>query len=147
MFRCSPNLLTPVELGNVTLTISREQCGPLLSSARELTSVKKDAIVYSERVVQAGGASRSRLQRDRAELANVEDLADKLERVGRGAHDQQLTVGRALIDEIVVSALASESQALADTALRLSGAGDLGQIAARLEIVGSLFATLANLRS
>ncbi|HEX7299601.1 MAG TPA: hypothetical protein VF257_11385 [Solirubrobacteraceae bacterium] len=137
-----------MELGNVTLTIPRQQCGTLLSSARGLIRVKLDAIEHAEGATKEASADAPDPGLHRAELDEVERLAEALERLGRDGDDQQLTVRRALIDEIVVSALSAEAQELADRILTLSGReGDLGQITTRLAVVDGLVATLMTVRS
>jgi hypothetical protein len=135
-----------VELDDITLRIARGQCGALLSSARELVSVKIDAIEHAERAVRKGSASPTDLERHRAELAIVERLVDELDRLGRRPDDQDVTARRALLDEIIVNALAIEAQELADGILASIGANDLSEIRARLSVVDGLMATLATVR-
>jgi vacuolar-type H+-ATPase subunit I/STV1 len=147
MFPGSPNLSAPVKLGNVTLTIPPEQCAPLLASARELIGVKLDAIERAERAVGEGRARPSDLERHRAELAQVESLADELDTFGSGTRDRELTARRALVDEVIVSALAAEAQELADSVLALTEASDVGEMMARVRVVDSLLSTLAKVRS
>jgi hypothetical protein len=136
-----------VELETVTLTIKLDQCGPLLSSARDLISVKVDAIEHAKRGLKKGLSSLAEIERHRAELAEVERLAHELDRLARGARGEELTARRSLVDEIVVSALITESQELADSIVGLTVAGSLADVATRLTIVNGLVGMLADARS
>jgi hypothetical protein len=135
-----------VELDDITLRIARAHCGALLSSARELISVKIDAIEHAERAVRRGSASPTDLETHRAELADVERLVDELDRLGCVRDDRDVTARRVLFDEIIANALATEAQELADGILASIGANDLGEISARLRVVDGLMAMLATVR-
>jgi hypothetical protein len=135
-----------VESLTITLTISRDQRGSLLSSARELITVKVNALAHAEAQLRRGLATRNDLERHRAELAEAEGVADALARMGPRADARNVTARRAMVDEIVVGALVVEAQQLADGVLALAETSDLEGTIARLAVVAGLLGTLARIR-
>jgi hypothetical protein len=134
--------------GNVSISITPRERGPLLSSARELESVKLDAIEHARRVVGEDVVRAAELSRHRTELADVRELLGQLEPAARVRHAKpDVTARRALLDEIVHSALIAEGQELADRIVALEPDGDLREITGRLGVMRRLVANLARVRS
>jgi hypothetical protein len=137
-----------VEPGNFSISITRAEFGPLLSSAGELASVKLDAIKHAEQAVHESAGGMAELERQQAELAAVQDLVDQLARCARGGRARlSLSGRRALLEEIIHGALIAEAQELADTIIALEPTDELGAIAARVTLLGRLATTLARVRS
>jgi hypothetical protein len=132
----------------VSLRITHGESQALLSSARELASVKLEAIEHGERIAREGSEIPAELEGHQAELADVRELVEQLERLASTRRSRpSLTGRRGLVDEIVLGALIAEGQELADSIVELQPAGDLHDITTRLAVVRRLLATLARVRS
>jgi hypothetical protein len=136
-----------VESGTFSISITRGEHATVLASARELASVKLDAVEHAQRALRAGAAAAAELEHHRTELAEVQALVDQLHAAADSHHRRPRVTGRrALVDEIVHGALIAEGQELADGILALEPGDDLREITARLAVVRELLTTLAAVR-